>query len=462
MTATSSAQEAVRKTTYSSRPTAKAGIGVDSRRREPSGRPASVRAAGGEAIIASEAMPLDSQVIEEPIGPGEYIVGEHGHAEGAYCSTCRSPRRLCICFPAHGWVHAEYLQWWQNGFFAPPLVTTGGATRATAGVLGQPGTSVLFGGNDDILDGSRPGGRIRFGWWFEDCPGWGVEGEYVGVGNKTESFFRQSTGTPVLARPFFNMLTGREDSELVAFTNVLSGSVAVDAASQFNGAAARFRKNLCCSSGCGIAWMCGNSVPVSTRLDGTIGYRFYELAESLQVRERLQSLDTTSPGSFDIIDRFESRNQFNGGEIGVLWQGRRGWWSLDALMRLGIGNNHQTVTISGSTTTVENGTTASANSGIFTQRTNIGTHDRDQFGFIPELGLTLGYQLTQRTRLTVGYSLIYWEGVVRPGDQIDTDLNPNLFPPEQIPFTGPLRPQFQFVESDYWLQGLNFGAEFRW
>lgn len=428
--------------------------------------------------------PIQSASHTEIIDGGEYIVDSGGCEScgggcsdgscsvgcdscslGDSCGTCSAPRGFCICFPSHGWVHAEYLLWYQSGMRVPALVTTSpvGTARTDAGVLGLPTTTTLFGGNDDTLSDERSGFRIRFGWWLSSFPNWGIEGEYTGLGEETESFFQQSTGTPILTRPFFNALDGRDDAELVAFPNVVTGSVAADISSSFEGAAVRLRRQMCCSSGCCFSNLTCASVPYSSRVDGTIGYRFWQLDESLQVREDLQLIGTAQQnGSFDIVDRFETRNQFNGAEIGILWQGRRGWWSLDALMRLGIGNVHQTVTISGSTQIIENGTTSNFDSGFLAQRTNIGTFDRDKFTMIPELGLTLGYQLTRRLRATMGYSLIYWGNVVRPGDQVDLDVNPNLLPPEVDPFVGPLRPQFEFNETDYWVQGLSFGAEFRW
>ena len=100
--------------------------------------------------------------------------------------------------------------------------------------------------------------------------------------------------------------------------------------------------------------------------------------------------------------------------------------------------------------------------GLLAQRTNIGTYERNQFTMVPELGATVGYQITRRLRATAGYSLIYMGNVVRPGDQVDLNVNPNLLPPENVPFSGALRPQFHFVETDYCIQGLNFGGEFRW
>ena len=62
---------------------------------------------------------------------------------------------------------------------------------------------------------------------------------------------------------------------------------------------------------------------------------------------------------------------------------------------------------------------------------------------------------------TVGYSFIYWSRVVRPGDQIELDVNPDLLPPELDPVEGALRPRFAFNDTDYWLHGLNVGLECR-
>ena len=62
----------------------------------------------------------------------------------------------------------------------------------------------------------------------------------------------------------------------------------------------------------------------------------------------------------------------------------------------------------------------------------------------PELNANLGFYLSPRLRFIVGYTLIYWGHVVRPGDQIDLDVNPDFLPPEIDPFEGPLRPQFVF------------------
>jgi hypothetical protein len=373
-------------------------------------------------------------------------------------------RQLCIGLPSHGWVSVEYLSWFPNGMNTPALVTTStpaNTPQNQAGVLGFSTTSTLYGGNDNILDDRMSGTRVRFGWWFANNPNLGIEGEYLGFGTKTESFDQQSNGTTILARPFYNALTGLEDSELVSYPGVISGRVRTTATSKLDGAAVRFRRLLCCSSGCVISPLTCGPVPSQSRIDATFGWRFFQLKESLGIQEDLTSL-TNNPGNFVINDNFRTRNQFNGGEIGVHWMGRRGYWSLDTLMRLGLGNTRQEVVIDGATVITQNGATTNNNGGLLAQRTNSGTFVRNQFGVVPELGATLGYQWTQRLRLTAGYSFIYWSNVVRPGDQIDTTVNPNLLPPENPTQTAFLNPRFAFQDSDYWVQGLSLGGEYRW
>jgi hypothetical protein len=428
----------------------------------------------------------ESMVLGESFDPNESLasIGGCSSCNGGGCSSCGDgcssgscgnrlgfdlcnpngfdSRQLCICLPSHGWVSVEYLNWYQRGMETPALVTTSPnpTSQAQAGVL--PLATTLYGGNNDILNGRMNGTRVRFGWWFANNPKLGVEGEYFGFGSKTENFDRQSTGDPILARPFYNAVTGLEDSELVAYPNVVSGRVRTEATTQLDAAAVRFRRTLCCSSGCGFSPIACGPVPAQTRIDATLGWRYYQLKEGLSIREDLTSLNANNPGSFILNDSFKTRNQFNGAELGFQWFGRRGYWSLDMLMRMGIGNTRQEVIIAGNTQTTQGATVTNANGGLYTQRTNIGTYTRNQFGIAPELGATLGYQVSQRLKLTAGYSFIYWSNVVRPGDQIDTTVNPNLLPPENPVQTAFLNPRFAFRETDYWIQGLSLGGEYRW
>jgi hypothetical protein len=83
---------------------------------------------------------------------------------------------------------------------------------------------------------------------------------------------------------------------------------------------------------------------------------------------------------------------------------------------------------------------------------------------VPEGGVTLGYQVTSHLRVTLGYTFLYTSNVVRPGNLIDRGVNPSQVNAllGQGAFAGPVRPAFPGGDSDFWVQGLNFGMEFRY
>ncbi|WP_186775324.1 BBP7 family outer membrane beta-barrel protein [Rubripirellula tenax] len=391
-----------------------------------------------------------------------------GTCGGAGCSTCGeliSPAawRPCVtlCLPQDGWFSAEYLAWFQDGMSLPALVSTSpnGTSETQAGVLGGPAT-VLFGG-DKVLDNSIDGFRLNFGVWLDKCHTWGLGGEYFRIGEASESFSRTSSGSTILARPFFNInpTTGaaREDAELVAYPNVVAGNVTARATSELFGTGMHLRYLRCCNEGCTSGLFCGCPGHFCSRQEAMFGYRYLQLDESVGITENLQGSNPV--GSFNIMDRFETQNQFNGVDLGWKYRRTRGYWTADAMLRMAVGVTNQTVRINGSTS-IDGG--AAQSGGLLAQRGNIGNYEQDEFSVIPELDLKLGYQLTERFRATVGYTFLYWSNVVRPGDQISRDLNPALLPPEQQPFTGAVRPNFKFDTTDYWAQGISIGGEYRW
>lgn len=395
----------------------------------------------------------------------EACAGFHDPDVGADCDyACRRPSLA-------GWVDGEYLMWWLAPMQVPPLVTRG--TVASEGRIG-PDTDVLVGG--ELLERMRSGARLRFGLWTDPCRGvaWDAEGLIVGRTSERLSFSGNgAAGTPVISRPYFDVATstafpnGGEDAELVAFPGQLSGTVTVQASSELYGVAVHRTTRLYERSACEPALFGCRSVPQDAQLLGFIGWRHLNLQEGLVINEDLTSLRAApDDGRFLIEDRFETNNSFHGADLGFLWKEQRGRLSLDLLMRLGLGSTRQRVLINGSTTvrgsTEPTNNFENATGGLLAQRTNIGDYSRSRLAVVPELGATLGYALSPQWRATVGYSFLYWSSVVRPGDQIDREVNSNLLPPEENPLTGVLRPRFTFVESDLWINGLNFGLERTW
>lgn len=448
-----------------------------------------------QPIIAE---PLDGQVSLAPVGtacdalpPGQCGcedplcfggcdgIGGCDACAGGSCGGCNSccgelcsPEawRPCVtlCLPQDGWISYEFLGWWQSGMKLPPLVTTSvdpNVPRTEAGVLTSPSTRVLFGGGDVLQDDAFDGGRLRFGVWLDKCHTWGVGAEFFQIGRESESFTGSSTGSPVLSRPFFNTQTGLDDAELVAFPDVLSGTVAAYADSKLVGGSFHFKYLRCCDEGCSRWLFCGCPEHYCSRTETMFGYRYLELEERVAITENLVSTDTANPGTFAIIDQFDTRNQFNGFDLGWLFRNTRGFWTFDTMLRIGIGNTKQTVTINGQTTINdpnENPQVQTLPGGLLTQTSNIGTYRQNEFTVVPEFNMNLGYQLTDHLRATLGYTFIYWSNVVRPGEHISLDLNTDLLPPPAEDVTGVLRPAFAFDTTDYWVQGINVGCEYRW
>ncbi|MBN1852553.1 MAG: BBP7 family outer membrane beta-barrel protein [Pirellulales bacterium] len=356
------------------------------------------------------------------------------------------------------WGRAEYLLWWTSGMYIPPLVTTSltGTAQSAAGVLDQPSTTILY-GNGIVMDGHYDG--ARFGGGVRLLPRLGVELDYFGLDDEWTRY--QVTGTagaPILGRPFFNMLTAAEDAELISFPGLVEGTATIDTNSDLESHGIGLRYGLCCQE---INFGACSPKGIS-KIDILGGYRYMQLDEGLRIREDLTSLDQQNPGNFILQDSFRTHNDFHGGEIGAIWLWERPWWSIELLAKLAIGSTRQEVTIAGNTVISDGGFSMSSTGGLLAQRSNIGQHVRNEFSMIPELGAKLGIRVTKHLRLTGGYSLIYWSRVVQPGHHVDLDLNPNLIPPEVVPFTGPLRPAFAWNDNDYWAHGVNAGLDCRW
>ncbi|MCA9144775.1 MAG: BBP7 family outer membrane beta-barrel protein [Planctomycetales bacterium] len=406
-------------------------------------------------VTAREPDYLSEELVDDPAP--SFASYQEGFDDPA--PQLRDEQLVYVGGPANRWwARGEYLLWATDGLRTPPLATTSpnGTAQPAAGVLDQ-GATTLFGG--DLLTNSRSGGRIRFGTWLGDLRRFGVEAEYFALGDINDNFVATSTGDPIVARPFFNALSNAQDSELVAFPGIVSGTFTANAQGSLQSAGVRMLWNLC-QSGEPI-WLdsCERS---ESRLDLLLGYRFLRLDESLQMREQLTSQLVNEPGMFDINDSFTTRNEFHGGEIGLSRTESYRRWTLDMLFKIAFGNVRESVSINGSTV-IDDGTGPQTFAGgLLAQRTNIGDYSRDRFALIPELGVTIGYQLTPRWQANFGYTLIYLDRAVRAGEQIDPTVNPNLLPPELVPFTGPLRPEFSFVENGFWAQGMSFGLTYVW
>jgi hypothetical protein len=361
------------------------------------------------------------------------------------------------------WGSAEYLLWWvKNQPLATPLVTTvPGVTTAAppgttnVGALGNPGTVVLFGGSD-IDYHTFSGGRfsLGLGWGSSDDGVWGVEGSGFFTERRTSNFQAGSsvTGVPVLARPFFDALNLRESALVVSDPGIAAGNVRVGSDSALYG----WDVSLV-----GSGYRDG---PLHVDLLG--GFRYLNLSEDIDISQNTTGLlgvmavgnVLVPPTNVFILDNFGTRNEFYGGQLGgrVEYAGDR--FFLSGLFKIGLGSMHEVVDLAGFT----RGPANSA-AGLLVLTSNSGRRAHDEFAAVPELGINVGYQVCHGFRVIVGYTFLYISDVVRPGDQINRNVNPNLIPasPTFRTATGPAEPAFSFQRTDFWAQGMNLGFEFR-
>lgn len=398
--------------------------------------------------------PGAAPVAGSPVNPGTPVIPPAAQACGLTgsdlgyenCASC------CGCVPCGppgcAWANFEWLYWTTSGQYLPPLVT--GGTPTNPGVLGAPGTTVLY-GDQRANNGFRNGFRVSGGFWLNECHTFGLEADFFFLGNSNTGFAAGSNGSQVIGRPFVNALTNMQDAQLVSFPNVLAGTVTVGASNSVIGGGINAVHNLCCDP-------CG-------RLDLIYGYRYFNLTDEVTIQEDLTSLGGGSrvPPGYRILvtDKFRTVNNFNGGVIGVAGEQRRGMFFLGYRASIAFGANQQTTEIDGYTTIIPPGGPATTYpGGLYAQPSNIGRYTRTVFAVMPEIGLRLGVQATEHCRVYVGYNFLYLSNVLRAGDQIDQRVNPNQLPP-RTNFTGPALPAYTPKSTDFWMQGVSIGLEVR-
>jgi hypothetical protein len=355
---------------------------------------------------------------------------------------------------SHWWAQIEYLHWWSRRVNTPALVTTGGT-----GVLGANGTNILI-GEDTLGPWEFSGIRGTVGWWRDPERLTAIEltGIWLGQKSREYSAVSDATGNPLLAQPF---LDPNEAAYIIAAPGEVAGRVDVSDIVNFHSIELNLVRNL-------IRYECWS-------LDTVLGLRYMYLNDTLTMNQNF----TVLPGgagnfpfngvgqpagaNFLINDTFNITNRFYGGQIGL--RANRAWcrWDIGATLKLGFGAVQHAANIDGSSTLNVNGTTTTVTGGTFASPSNIGRHTSTDFGVVPEINLTLGYQITQNLRMMVGYNFLYWSRIQRPGILIDRQIDGTQVPTSPLFGTGTdaIRPAYFGQRTDIWLQGVNLGLELR-
>ncbi len=368
--------------------------------------------------------------------------------------------------PQRVWLDGESLIWWLQDAPIPPLVTRDFGDVAPEGALTNPGTRVLLG--DEIDNGPFYGFRGRFGGWVDHQQVFGLEvsGFTLFEQSRTFRFNSGPDGNPPLSFPIFAANLGREGSFLISNPNVpgptivipppmnegpeieiptfgaLVGGVDITHSTELWGMEVLARCKLIAKPHC--------------KLHLLTGFAYLDLDEELTIAYAGRNVLLDQNLAFR--DQFETRNQFYGGQLGAHLILTHKRLQFDLLGKVALGTTNQSVNIYGNTITSGTGVANPGTflGGLYTQPTNIGVENQNDFTVVPQAQAKFSVRVLPRLRLFAGYGFMYWSSVVRPGDQIDRGINTNQ--PQGGILTGVARPAPGFQRSGFWAHGLNFGA----
>ncbi|HYT91398.1 MAG TPA: BBP7 family outer membrane beta-barrel protein [Gemmataceae bacterium] len=357
------------------------------------------------------------------------------------------------------WFKGGFLLWWLRS--APPtgpLVTTGGPN---AGILNNPDTQILL-GNDRFNFSGQTGITLEAGVWLDELHQWGLSASGFLLERTSQGTLFQSNaaGVPLLARPFTNVTKttpSKEDSLVVAAPGVAAGTINVWTNTQLWGAELNIFRNLVYTP----QW----------NIHVLAGFRYLDLRDDLNI---FQSSTRFTDGTTEVADRFTTRNQLYLGEVGATFEWAQGPFIVDLWSKVGLGPNHERgrnlgeTLLPGAANAVPGGLLALPPTATLSSKPglpvgNFGVHRTDWFVIVPEVGLDVGLQVTDHLRLSAGYSFLYINNVIRPGNQVNLNVNPSLVP-SATAFGSPSgagQPSVLTKTEDFWAHGLRVMIEFR-
>jgi Putative beta barrel porin-7 (BBP7) len=369
--------------------------------------------------------------------------------------------------PRQWYASADYLLWWfkDSPVPVPLLTTTSNPASMPVAAINDLNTRVIL-GNESLGGGVHQGARFALGWWIDDSRQIGLEGGYFFLADKTTVRSAASSGqpdAPVLAVPFFDEDAGAENSFLVASPGGFAGAAVLSLTSGLHSAELQ---------GVVQAFDATN-----LHVEVLVGGRFAELTENLSFAT--SSIGISDPNTdliLNTVDRFNVRNDFYGWQVGTRAEAQWGNFEFRASAKLALGDMHQVVNRSGFAVTNFFNAPAGGpftgvptqivpGSGAFVQQSNLGRVSRDCFAVAPELGVTLGYRVTDAIRVSAGYDFFYLSNALRPGNQIDRGINFSQTVQSTIAGNAAAagsRPAATLTDSDFWAQGLRLGLELRY
>jgi hypothetical protein len=387
---------------------------------------------------------------QPPQGDGAPM-GDAGQMGGPGCASPQVHK--AAGGPDRFWIDVENIAWRVRSMPFPFPLAVGGSPIG-GGILGAPGSVVLY-GNDNVHYGDHFNVlRVSGGFWCNECCTWGLElsGFIQEPRSELANFVAPINGNNVLSRPIIDALTGQPSAVLVGFPGQFGGELFINTRLKMGGAEANVIHRLAYYD--------------MFKLNFLAGVRYIDQVESLQITSRsvIPSGDPNDPNIVDIFDEFACRNQFLGANVGFEAELRCNRFFCDITGKIALGDQNESLHVSGFTNNRTAGIDTTTQGGVLALAGNSGEFGDNEFAYVPEVTVKLGYQWTQRLSTYIGYNGLYISRLQRPGDQIDPVINPSFLPVSQFfgANFGPVRPANTFNKADFWTQGVTFGVSIRY
>jgi hypothetical protein len=343
-----------------------------------------------------------------PAGPrGEYDPGYFYLPERS-----PEPAKPAACGPAgRFWIGPGLELAWIKAPTAPPLLHADSATGP------------LLYGNERINSPLKAGFSLNGGLWLNEEHTRGVDASFLAVSGFGSNSVIFPDGDPPLVLP-----AGGFAFPLNDMSRGYGGAFQAGLSTTFTTADVNYRQNLYCT---------GN-----TRLDALVGYRFAHLGDDYEVYGKRLGPDG------EIVrfrDEAHTRTNFHGGQIGLAGEARSDRWFVTGSGKIAFGESYSDAEFEGKFRL--NGTVAPF--GLYARPGLRGTTSASQFAVMPAAAVTLGRQLGDHARVSVGYTFLYLNRVARGPDVFATALTPALV-------------RSDVETTDVWLQSVNLSFELRY
>ncbi len=366
-----------------------------------------------------------------------------------------APRYVRAFVRSESWVRFDWLNWNFRDQPVPALIGTGNPTILAAGVPGGGNFSPLVGPNRDL--GRFNGMRTTVGQWFDDEGELGGEISGFVFARRGSADFFQGAGRP-LTVPVISAGGGFAAYNF-AFPGAFNGALGVRTASQlWSGEGSLLRRQ---HGDCNLS------------IDTFIGPRYMQLNERLDLLGRTQGAGgvatfngATLPAGVVVntSDAFRACNEFIGGQVGARGEYHHDMFTVSSFGKFGLGATLQTLRVEGNTVASGFGINRTALGGVRALRSNIGRNTNTDFSIIAETGIEVGMQVTKFMSVRVGYNMLFWSDVQRPGNATDPVVAFSQVPidPTFNPAVAATRPATRFRSSDFLAHGLVVGVVLDW